>query len=73
MQGDHFPVGLGDGVQLLCQLLLEVGVLGDAQQGGACAGQAEACAGGAHQGFDLLEVGDQVLAVILVVERLRYF
>ena len=41
-------------------------VAGDAQQGGACAAEAEACPGGAHQGLDFVIVGDQAFAVALV-------
>ena len=66
MERQHFPVCAGDGIQLLGKLLLQFGVLGDAQQGRTCAGQAEGCAGGAHQILDGFVVGDQLLTVVLV-------
>ena len=65
-QGQDLPGMLGDAVQLLLQNLYQMPVAGDAQQGGACAAEAEACPGGAHQGLDFVIVGDQAFAVALV-------
>ena len=66
VQGEHFPAGGGDGIQLLGKLLLQVLVLRDAQQGRACTGKAEGSAGGAHQIFNGLVVRNQLFAVVLV-------
>lgn len=35
MEGQHLPVCLGNGIQLLCQFLLQLGILRNAQQSGA--------------------------------------
>ena len=66
VQRKHLPVVLGDAAQLLGELFLQAGVPGDAQQGGACAAEAEGRPGGAHQCLDLLVVGNQLFPVVLV-------
>ena len=52
VQGQHFPICLGDGGKLLAELLFQSLVAGNAQQGRACAGKAECRPGGAYQRFD---------------------
>ena len=47
MQGQDLPSLFGDGVQLLCKLLFQLLVPGDAQQGGTCTAETECRAGGA--------------------------
>ena len=51
MQGNHLPVGRGDGIQLFGQFLFQARIPGDAQQRGAGTGQAKGRAGGADQAF----------------------
>ena len=66
VQGQHLPVLLSDGRQLLLQHSLEPLVPGDAQQGGAGTAEAEGRSGGADQSLNLLIVRNQLLAVTLM-------
>ena len=75
MEGNHFPVGLGDLMDLPGQFLFQAGIPGDAQQGGAGTGQAEAGTQGADITFNGFVVLDQGFPVLLMqfplMSRLR--
>ena len=66
VQRQHLPVVFRNAVQLFGELFFQTGVAGDAQQGGACAGEAEGRAGGAHQRLDFFVVRNQLFPVVLV-------
>ena len=66
MQGNHFPVSFGDGVQLFGKLFFQLFIQGNTQQSGACAADAEGCTGGADQRFNGIVIFDQLFAVGLV-------